>query len=208
MTVSSGEVINQRRETESATAKMEWYKQGGKYDSVMFVEATPQSQLRKGVEKVLRKYKVKIKVVERVGTTVKRLLQKSNPFPPKECGRDSCLICADGCKVDCRMRGVVYELWCKECLRKYRGQTGRAIYCRGKEHVDEGDVDKKPVKRHMELFHGGRNVEVGCKVLSQCYGKPTRRMIHEAVLIDELEDDETMNSRREWSYVKLNKVRV
>ena len=206
--VRSGEVINQRREPEGATAKMEWYKQGGKYDSVMFVEATPQSQLRKEVEKVLRKYKVKVKVVERVGTTVKRLLQKSNPFTPKDCGRDSCLICAEGCKVDCRMRGVVYELWCKECLRKYRGQTGRAIYCRGKEHVEDGDVDKKPLKRHKELFHGGQDVEVGCKVLSQCFGKPTRRMIHEAVLIDELEDGETMNSRREWSYVKLNKVRV
>ena len=206
--VSSGQVINQRRLTESAAAKMEWYKQGGKYDSVMFVEATPQSQLRKEVEKVLRKHKVKIKVVERVGTTVKRVLQKSNPFPPKDCGRDSCLICASGCKVDCRTRGVVYELWCKECQRKYRGQTGRAIYCRSKEHVDDGDVDKKPVKRHSELFHGGRVVEMGCKVLSQCYGKPTRRMIHEAVLIDELKEGETMNSRREWSYVKLNKVRL
>ena len=102
----------------------------------------------------------------------------------------------------------MYELWCKECLRKYRGQTGRAIYCRGKEHVEDGDVDQKPLKRHKELFHGGQDVEVGCKVLSQCYSKPTRRMIHEAVLIDELEDGETMNSRREWSYTKLNKVCV
>ena len=33
-------------------------------------------------------------------------------------------------------------------------------------------------------------------------------MINEAVLIDELKDEETMNSRREWSYVKLNKVIV
>ena len=37
---------------------------------MIFVEATPGSELRKEVEKILRRHKVKIKVVERVGTTV------------------------------------------------------------------------------------------------------------------------------------------
>ena len=44
--------------------------------------------------------------------------------------------------------------------------------------------------------------------MSQSFGKPSRRMISEAVYIDELKDEETMNSRREWSYTKLNKVVV
>ena len=61
----------------------------------MFVEATPQSQLKKEVEKVVRRHKVKIRVVERVGTTVKRVFQKSVPFQRRECGRDSCVICTD-----------------------------------------------------------------------------------------------------------------
>ena len=61
-------------------------------------------------------HKVKIRVVERVGTTVKRVLQKSDPFNCRECGRDSCVICTDGSKLDCRIRGVVYDLWCKECM--------------------------------------------------------------------------------------------
>ena len=68
--------------------------------------------------------------MERVGTTLKHILQKSDPFPRRECRRDDCVVCADGCKVDCRMRGAVYELRCKECARKYRGQTGRAVYGR------------------------------------------------------------------------------
>ena len=84
----------------------------------MFVEATAGSELRKEVEKIVRKHRVRIKVVERVGTTVKRLLQKSNPFQRQECGRDRCVVCASGCGVDCRTRGVVYGLWCKECNRK------------------------------------------------------------------------------------------
>ena len=151
---------------------------------------------------------MKIRVVERVGTTVKRVLQRSDPFQRKNCGRDKCLLCDDGGEVDCRMRGVVYELWCKECMRRYRGQTGRSIYRRVKEHSDEGGAEDKPMKRHRELFHEGAEFDVGCKVIAQCFGKPSRRMITEAVMIDELKDEETMNSRREWSFVKLNKVVV
>ena len=46
------------------------------------------------------------------------------------------------------------------------------------------------------------------KVLSKCYGRPTKRLITEAVLIDELPDNEVMNSKSEWTYVKLAKVQV
>ena len=93
-------------------------------------------------------------------------------------------------------------------MRKYRGQAGRSVYGRVKEQVNDGGTDEKPLKRHKELFHEGRDIEVGCRILSRCYGKPSRRMINEAVLIDELKDDETINSRRQCSYVKLNKVIV
>ena len=210
--VRTGSVLCGRQGVKSKAEKREWYKSDGKYDSVMFVEATPDSQLKKEVEKIVRRHKVKIRVVERVGTTTKRVLQKSNPFQRRECGRDNCVSCADGCNVDCRMRGCVYELYCKEeeCGRKYRGQTGRSVYERLKEHASNSGqgAEDKPLNRHRELYHGGRNFEVGCKVLAQCYGKPSRRMINEAVYIDELKDEETMNSRREWSYVKLNKVVV
>ena len=57
--VSSGSVINPKQ-----VEKLEWYKAYGKFDSVMFVKATPQSQLNKEVEKVVRREKVKIRVVE------------------------------------------------------------------------------------------------------------------------------------------------
>ena len=40
------------------------------------------------------------------------------------------------------------------------------------------------------------------------FGKASRRMIAESVLIEQLSEKETMNSKKEWSYVKLNKVKV
>ena len=52
-----------------------WYRDGGKYESVIFVEATPKSELKDRMENVIKKHGMKIKVVEIVGETMKDLLQ-------------------------------------------------------------------------------------------------------------------------------------
>ena len=44
------------------------------------------------------------------------------------------------------------------------------------------------------------------KILKNCFGDPITRRISEAVLIDELSADETMNGKNEWTYIKLNKI--
>ena len=41
------------------------------------------------------------------------------------------------------------------------------------------------------------------KVVGNMYGKPTKRMIAEAVSIDELLESESMNEKRGWSFVKI-----
>ena len=108
-----------------------------KYDSVMFVEATPESILRRRVQEIAKRNGVKVKVVERVGCTVKKLIQKSKPFEKKKCERVECVLCKMESNVDCRSRGCVYSIKCKECDREYRGQTGRTIYDRTKEHKND-----------------------------------------------------------------------
>ena len=62
------------------------------------------------------------------------------------------------------------------------------------------------MKRHSDECHGGHAFEFEVKILSRCFGKPSRRLITEAVLIGKLKDGEVMNSKREWSYAYLNKV--
>ena len=90
----------------------------------------------------------------------------------------------------------------KECLRK----SMKACVTDMRSGSEAGL--KAPLSRHGRLFHGGREVDFGVRVLSNAYGKPGRRLISESVYINELEDDETMNSRNEWSYVELNRVNV
>ena len=104
----------------------------------------------------------------------------------------------------------MYEIECKDCERKYRGTTGRSLYERIGEHASKWEKQESecPLMRHSILFHSHRTFDFEVKVLSNCYGKPSRRLITEAVHIHELGEDETMNSKSEWSYVELDKVRV
>ena len=69
-------------------------------------------------------------------------------------------------------------------------------------------VQSSPLVRHKELFHPNDDFQIDVKILAKCFGKPSRRMITEAVLIDELSEQDTMNSKSEWNYVKLNKIRM
>jgi hypothetical protein len=84
------------------------------------------------------------------------------------------------------------------------------VYERNKEQLEaweSGDIEC-PLQRHADEYHGGGGFVAELKVLARCYGKPTKRLITEAVMIDELPDTMTMNAKSEWSYVKLAKVQM
>ena len=118
-------------------------------------------------------------------------------------------MCAEGVNADCESRGCVYEYQCREDGRLYRGQTGRSLYERDKEHVDSWDrgEEESPLMRHSQVCHDGQKFEYDTTILSDCYGKPSKRMITEAVLIDDIAEEKTMNCKGEWTFIKLSKVR-
>ena len=70
----------------------------------------------------------------------------------------------------------------------------------------DDDLHSFPLKRHADECHGGHRFNFDVSILSKCFGKPSRRLITEAVMIEELKEDEVMNSRKEWCYTCLNKV--
>ena len=187
----------------------DWYVVENKYESVMFVEATKNSLYKQNVQRLVKKHNLKIRVVERAGQTLKTVLQRSDPFRKNICSREGCFICENGIPINCRERGVVYQLSCTVCLtRMYRGQTSRSEFERLKEHLDDLDRERPgtPLYRHKQLFHPDEEFSINVKILSKCFGKPSRRMITEAVLIGELKDENTMNSKTEWTYTRLNKL--
>ena len=62
--------------------------------------------------------------------------------------------------------------------------------------------------KHGVQYHNGEAFEVNVKIITQCYGKPTTRMIAEAVQIEELPEENSLNSKAEWTYVRLPRVAV
>lgn len=190
--------------------KANWYKNEGKYKSVMFVQPTKDGELKKRIQELAHRNGVKIKVVEKAGLTMKKVLQRSNPYEKKACDREDCPVCALGQVGECRTRGCGYHLKCEDDSKKYKGQTGRSMYERLKEEIAcwEMKDEKSPLWRHSQLFHNGQQFPLEVKVIDKSFGKPSRRLITEAVEIEKLKDEETMNSKQEWTFMKLNKVRV
>ena len=198
------------RRKEKKKKHEKWFTNGGRYETVMFVEPTKGSQLKKRIQIAAKKNKIKLKVIEKTGTKIQNLLQRSDPFSNGRCQRNDCAICRNELGVNCRARGCVYEVVCAECKNlkkkeKYRGQTGRSMYHRTKQHFE--DWNKKdgssPLWRHSKEYHQNNNYPIELKILSKCFGKPTKRMITESVMIDEMEPEETMNSKNERGYVKV-----
>ena len=142
----------------------------------MFVQPTPGSILKKKVQTAARRNRVKVKVFERMRSTVKGILQRSNPFRRVACERPDCPVCRYGKVGECRNRGCVYQLECKEDRRKYRGQTGRSVYEQTREEIQawEKREEKSPLWKHSQLFHDGNTFDMDIRLMSRCFGKPSR----------------------------------
>ena len=95
--------------------KGDWFKGGDQgNESVVFVPAMPGSELRR------RRYQ---KVIKDAKVSIKKRIQKSDPFREKMCrGAAVCMVCSGGDGGECRREGVTYEVECSGCEGKYVGE--------------------------------------------------------------------------------------
>ena len=68
--------------------------------------ATPNLQLQKKYQTEIKRQGFKIKVVEKAGVAIKRVLQKSDPFKPRQCGQEDCPVCRTEGKAPCSRESV------------------------------------------------------------------------------------------------------
>ena len=171
---------------------------------VMFVEATPNGQLAKAYRKALKKASLKIRVVERAGKSMKKMLTKSDPFREGKCSQNKCKMCKLDSNTNCKGRGVVYQIKCQGCTESsisdglYVGETARSIGERVNEHLAKYEVkDKNSVfQKHIEEKHKGERQDVKVKVVSSCGNDAMLRQVTEAILIKELNPE--LNTKDEW----------
>ena len=156
------------RKEAKARKKKEWYSKGG-FESVIFVPATPQSELKKEYEKKIAQTPFKIKVVEKSGTQLKRVVQVSNPFRGETCNDEDCFVCSSGEKKNCRKNEIKYHIDCEDDACKddiYHGETSRNGYTRGGEHMKsyKRREDKSFMWKHCMNKHGGEDRRFKMKI--------------------------------------------
>ena len=141
-----------------------------------------------------------IKVIERSGSTIRKLLVKSNPWASGTvCGDSDCLLCQTGeGKQDCGKRNCCYEIFCKICHAAvqrnepgamesvYPGESARSPRERSKNHMAayRGNQKDSIMFKHYVEHHGqgAERPEFGMKVL-RYHTSATTRQVHEAVVI-------------------------
>lgn len=190
----------EEREKKKREDKANWYKKGG-YQSVVFVPATPDSELSKKLKEEVSKSKYKIRVVELSGRTLQSQLQRSDPFKGQVCSRKNCAICSTGGKGPCDRNGVTYEVKCT-CNTTYVGQTARNMYQRGKEHFSDLRNKKGPLWQHCVQKHESVTQEFVVNTTGQYRNDSMQRQIAEAVRIRRSKNP-TMNTKEEWNHVIL-----
>ena len=179
----------------------------GNYESVLFIGATPSSQLQKRMQVYIKAHNGNIKVVEKSGTKMVRLLLKNDPFRNKECG--DCMACKSGGSGNCRTSGIVYDILCEgDCPFVYHGHTSSNGYTRGTKHAQDLVAKCERLWKHCVNEHNGEIPNFRMNIVAQCRNDSTKRQIIESILIRNTKPKHTMNERSEWNSVRIPRIAI
>ena len=84
----------------------------GRFETVLFVYATPRSEQAKECREILKDAELKIKVVERSGKLLKRNLTRSDPFKPLNREIEEYRVCKANPTSNCKTTDAIYEIKC------------------------------------------------------------------------------------------------
>ena len=191
--------------------RKKWY-DTTKYEATLFVPATPGSELQKRMQERVNRSGVKLKIIERSGEKLIRMVQKNDPFKKKLCSDpEKCLVCIGGKPGGCRASGITYRIDCEEeCGYEYTGQTNQNAYSRGKIHMQEygQQNSKNPLWKHSANVHGGDRIQFRMKVIDRVRNDSMKRQILEAVRMQRVPENRQMNSKSEWRTTKIPRITI
>ena len=175
----------------------------------MFIPATPKSELKKRYEDEIKKSKIKIRVVEKAGSSLKDILQKSDPLGDRECtDPENCFICSTGGKGNCRRENITYKIKCDYCDHTYIGESARNAYTRGLEHKSAlVKKDKNSVLyRHITTMHNENHNITFTMSVTGSYKDALTRQLSEAHNIEMTPN--LINNKSEWGHTNLPRIQL
>ena len=214
-----GEYKREERWREKLTNKLSW----SNADSVLFLPSS--NRLKRVAQESVKFSRENIRVVERGGTSIKSLLQRSDPSRDPLCGDDQCWIChsenEDGgqkqcLKGSCSSSNVGYVITCLSCQklglnRVYEGESGRAAKARATEH--QAAIRRKlatsPLYQHIQTDHSRDEVQPLFKFqVRQRFKDALTRQVEEGVRIENIKEEDLLNNKQEWVPPALGRVRL
>ena len=207
--------------------------------AVIFVPYTPGSKLAKELrqnEELMEKLTgVRIKIQERTGIQLEKLLTKSNHWAGEDCLRAECLMCetrletGKGKGQNCSSRSMLYETWCETCqqrdtekaeaegnnaedvpLYKYIGETSRSGFERGQDHLR--DCRLMSTGSHVLKHYLDRHAEEPMEVMKfrmrgiKFHRSAFERQIHESVVIQANRRHNLLNSKAEFNRCAIPRI--
>lgn len=156
------------KEKQQYTSRIRNAKDLRKTISVLQVPKTPGGhlarKLRKREEQLRAVSTTKVKIVEKVGNTLRAVLVKSDPWGGERCQDAGCHPCkaAEDPKISCRRRSLTYVNKCKLCKTQglntlYLGESSNSLKERMIQHTDDFYDRSKELhmRRHLIEEHGG-----------------------------------------------------
>ena len=171
----------------------------------MFVPHTPNSDLKKILQKVDDQVMVntefgRVKVVERLGSTLLQSIGNPAPWRVDHCGRPNCW----PCKVkegSCLKHNVIYKITCLTChtqgqKKVYYGESHRSAWDRSEDHRNaiRTQDDSYAIVKHWTNDHQGEEPNFQFEVV-RAFRSSLERQISEAILIDLEENNNLLNSK-------------
>jgi hypothetical protein len=202
--------MEERREVKRKK-RSSWFQKGGFIAPIM-VPPTPKGELAKLLREITEKEAqdgIKFKIIEHGGSTMKSILQKSNPTASDHCDESGCMVCRSG-NNRCRVNGVGYKQTCQLCPTAsqwvYIGETARNAYTRGKEHFNKALADPSYFLRsHTDVHHPGQDVNFDMEVV-KCFRDTMTRQVDEGVRMRRCEQ-EMLNGKSMWHQPSVFQIR-
>jgi len=199
------------RKKQKEERKKNWYNTGD-VESVLFIPATPDSELKNKMQEELKKKNAKIKIIEKSGTKIVRLLQRNDPFKERRCSdADNCLVCSSEKPGVCRDTSIVYQIKCTGgCGHEYIGQTASNCYTRGYQHREKynGKAEESALWKHCINDHNSNPQKFEMNILDRCRGDTTKRQIIESIRLQKAQENTSMNGRSEWNTARIPRLQI
>ena len=157
----------------------------------------------------------RIKIVERAGVMIKRILHKSNPWAGSNCMRDDCLVCRhERGGGDCKKRNITYKTECLLCLKtsgkasQYFVESSRTVFESEHDRHYLARKEDSHMMKHWQEDHASEKEKANFSMkIVRSHTSALARQVHEAVLI-EMNSESVLNSKGEYNRCQLPKLGV